>query len=337
MKPSVRTLTKSTLFTILVSMVLGMMAISVFSGFPPRHFAAAGGLGAATIYVSPQDSNFTSTKPIDLKNGTTFDVNIRIANATLVAGWQIDLTYDKRLLNTTEANVSYATDMIFPLGTYSPIAPVIGPYNGTHNFILMTASTIHAVEYNATDAGLMTITFTIIADPDPCQVLSCMLYLQHESEAGTFGTWTIDTEIHDNELWLLDGYYENRNVPLPSAWATMCSVWTTDAKGNPKVKFSPKETVYIRWDANGMVNMTVYAPDGVTTDQKWTCLLSSGVFSFAPSHGMGTYEIDCTGAQPKPIAIGTFLVIPQLPFLGSLLTLVTMLAAVFITKKRRTH
>jgi len=125
--------------------------------------------------------------------------------------------------------------------------------------------------------------------------------------------------------------------PWPMRWAIACSVWTTDADGDPKVRFVFGETVYVRWSANGMVNMTVYAPDGVTTDWEWVCLLSSGVVSFVPSHGMGIYEIDCTGARSTPIAISTFLVIPQLPFMGTLLALVTMLGAVFIAKKRRSH
>ena len=120
------------------------------------------------------------------------------------------------------------------------------------------------------------------------------------------------------------------------SWATACSVWTTDAHDNPKVEFAPDETVYVHWKANGMINMTVCAPDGVTIDQEWTYLPEDGVNSFAPSHGNGIYEIECTGAATTPIAVGTILVIPQLP-LGTLLALCTMFGAVFIIKKRRSH
>jgi len=124
--------------------------------------------------------------------------------------------------------------------------------------------------------------------------------------------------------------------PLNPCWATACEVRTTDAEGNPKVEFAPAETTYIHWSADGMINMTIYAPDGVTVDQEWTFLPSCGIDSFVPSHGNGIYEIECTGAPPTPIAVGTILVIPQLP-LGTQLPIRTMFGAVFVKKKRRSH
>lgn len=127
-----------------------------------------------------------------------------------------------------------------------------------------------------------------------------------------------------------------KSVHACGEWATACEVRTTDADCNPKVEFAPGETAYVHWSADGMINMTAYAPDGVTVDQEWTFLPCCGVDSFVPSHGNGIYEVECTGAPPTPIAVGTILVIPQLP-LGTLLALCTMLGAVFFIKKRRRH
>jgi len=115
----------------------------------------------------------------------------------------------------------------------------------------------------------------------------------------------------------------------------VCNIWTTDADGDPSVKFDYGETVYVHWEADGMVNMAIYAPDGVNIEQEWTSLPSSGVNSLAPSHGYGIYEIRCTGAEPMYIAIGTFFVIPELPLYGSLLALVTMLGTFLIIRKHR--
>ena len=134
-------------------------------------------------------------------------------------------------------------------------------------------------------------------------------------------------------------YYDYTNGDLKYAYgrarATVCSVWTTDSDGDPKVKFDPGEIVYVNWEADGMVNMVVYAPDGVTVEQEWTNLPSSGVNTLVPSQGKGIYEIRCTGAKPTHIALGTFFLIPELPFYGSLLALATMLGTFFIMRKRR--
>ena len=73
------------------------------------------GKGAATFYVTPQYNNFTNPPT---ENGTWFAVNVRIANATFVAGWQVELWYNKELLYTTDDNCSVAADHIFPPGSY---------------------------------------------------------------------------------------------------------------------------------------------------------------------------------------------------------------------------
>jgi len=196
--------------------VIGTLDIPPASSeLPIRHFLPQeGAAGVATLYVPPQCNNFTSAAPIFPRVNTTFTVSVRIANATHIACWQVELWYNSNYLYTNTSLIEYASDMIFPQGTYSPIAPTINSHNSTHNYVLMTASTLRAAEYNATDAGIMTITFQITADPDPPdEVLSTLLYLAHTPEAN-FGTYALDTNINDNELFLLDGYYENKYAPL---------------------------------------------------------------------------------------------------------------------------
>jgi hypothetical protein len=188
--------------------------------YPTRSYAGAGGLGNATIWVSLEDNNYTSSKPANLKNGTEFTVNLRI-NASKVASWQVELKYNKLYLNATSA--AYAADMLFPSGTYSPISPSFADYDGTYAYVLMTATTTGAVEYNGTNKGLITVTFAILTDPDgPSGVDWCWLRLMHTTDPppdmAWFGTWTADTDLYDNPLVLRDGYYENRYVPLPPVY-----------------------------------------------------------------------------------------------------------------------
>jgi len=117
------------------------------------------------------------------------------------------------------------------------------------------------------------------------------------------------------------------------AWASAGMVWTLDADGEPEMDFVPGEKVYIHWKANGMINMTIIAPDGVSVEKEWVYLPCSGVNSFLPSHGRGIYEVSCTGAEVKIISVGSIFVIPEMPFLPSLLALVAMFSAVFVTKR----
>lgn len=209
-----------TLLGIIALLISSMITVlPVFSALPPRHFPAVGGVGAATFYTTPRDNNFTSP-PTTV--GTWFTVDVRIANATHVASWQVELSYNKNYLFTAAANVSYASDMIFPPGSYSPIAPAFGVENATHDYVLMTATTNGAVEYNTTawpaSKGLMRMSFKIIASPGPGQTLWTSLRFE---KPGIFGCWTSDTDLNDNELYLYDGYFQIKVAPLPPSYLAL--------------------------------------------------------------------------------------------------------------------
>ena len=121
--------------------------------------------------------------------------------------------------------------------------------------------------------------------------------------------------------------------------ATVASVWTTDASGNPEVEFNPSEPVYLHWQGNGCVNITVRYHDG-TVDQQWLNLCTSGVKSFVPSHGSGPYNITCTACTKQTmIAYGTFLFAVPEYLLGTLMALATPLLATVsylaLTKRKK--
>jgi hypothetical protein len=107
--------------------------------------------------------------------------------------------------------------------------------------------------------------------------------------------------------------------------ATVASVWTTDASGNPKVSFN-SESVYVHWQADGAVNITVRYQDG-TVDKQWLNQGTNGNNSFSPSHGNGFYNINFTACtQQTMIAYGSFFFVPEYA-LGTLMALAAPLLA----------
>jgi hypothetical protein len=97
-----------------------------------------------------------------------------------------------------------------------------------------------------------------------------------------------------------------------AATATTATLHTTDVAGNDKVQFNLGETVYIRWTADGTVNIEVKYEDG-TTDGQWLNQPNTGVIAYNPTKGAGYYSIYCMGVRVKLIAYGTFMVIPEIP------------------------
>jgi len=186
---------KSFLITICTAIIL----LSIVGVTPAFSMEPGLGEGYATIYVSPASINFTSPPTT---NGTKFTVQVRVKNYSQVAGWQVKLVWDKSLLNTSATDAGYASDFIFPPGSYNPMSPYFGDYNTTHRYVIMTTTTIGAVEYAGTDAGLMKVNFTIIKTPDLGKVLSCKLWLE------PVDTYTLDEWIEENDEERIDGYYK---------------------------------------------------------------------------------------------------------------------------------
>jgi len=212
---------KSTLICFIVLFVFDIIMVApAFSGFPPRSYVGTG-TGKATFYVSPQDTLQTSTKPINLKAGTWFSIQIRIANFTHVYTWQYQLIFLTSLLSTTTANTTEVSgsDYVFSGLSRTVLSVSVDPFNGTHTRVLASVSLQGAqAGVSGTDKGVTNVWFQVLADPDPPSgVLSTKLYFA-EGFAPSHDTWTLDeTASDENNCTMLDGYYENRYVPPPPA------------------------------------------------------------------------------------------------------------------------
>ncbi|RLI46166.1 hypothetical protein DRO69_03670 [Candidatus Bathyarchaeota archaeon] len=114
-----------------------------------------------------------------------------------------------------------------------------------------------------------------------------------------------------------------------AADATVATLHTTDSSGNDKVQFAIGETIYIRWTADGTVNIEVKFQNG-TTDGQWLNQSKTGTIAYTPTKGAGYYAIYCTGALPIPIAYGTLLVtVPETP-LGTIMASAACFGALLV-------
>ena len=109
--------------------------------------------------------------------------------------------------------------------------------------------------------------------------------------------------------------------------ATTATLYILDSSGAARVGFNLGETVYFNWTADGTVDVKVYF-DNDTLAQDWLSQANTGQVSFVPPEP-GYYYVQCTGARPRVLAVGTFFVVPDVP-LGPILSIVASLAALSI-------
>lgn len=109
--------------------------------------------------------------------------------------------------------------------------------------------------------------------------------------------------------------------------ARVATLHTTDISGTDQVAFDLGETVYIRWTADGTVDIRVEF-DGSIVGGPWLDQLNTGVITFDPPH-TGYYDVYCTGARTKQIAYGTFFVVPEVP-LGAIMAMVASFGALSV-------
>jgi len=183
------------------TLLVALMLLSFAAVFPIKVKA----LGQATIFINPPLYGFTKP-PYGI--GSTFTLHVDIKDYSEVAGWQVKLVYDKTLLTATAAVYS-AGDFIFPAGSYPSIPAGYGSINGTHDYVLMTTTTYGAVEYSGSLAGLMDVTFQIIAEPaSPGGVVSCPITFWTPDPPNSGGdTWTLDEDLNNNDLTVQTGTY----------------------------------------------------------------------------------------------------------------------------------
>jgi hypothetical protein len=207
-------------------------ALSVFATIPYPPV----GLTGPYLFIDPQNSVFP---PPTMLNGTSFLVNVSIANFTLVAGVQFNLTWDPTLLFCNSMSDVFYSD---PLIT-KPADLVLGPnYNindlspGIDNVAGIAAYAItwkngilakahgydpaNITEYG--DAygipgfnwskgmhGVATLNFTIIQAPNSTvPILGCALHLTNDLIGDPHAVPIAHTNI--------DGLYENRYTITPA-------------------------------------------------------------------------------------------------------------------------
>jgi hypothetical protein len=112
-------------------------------------------------------------------------------------------------------------------------------------------------------------------------------------------------------------------------WATVATFDVRNGAGQQTVNFNIGDTVHFNWTANGVVNITLYAdPDYVNSISSWNFSGSTGEVTWTPQT-TGIYEVDFTGARSRLIAVGTFFVVPYVPF-GPILSIGACVAALGI-------
>jgi len=247
-------------FSLLTITILSLLTTrQAFSGFPPRSYDGPG-IGAATFYITPQDSNFTSTKPTDNRTGEWFSIQVRIANHSNVSSWQIQLIWKTGLLDIPYPlyNVTKGSPYIFTGIPSTGLSLSLDPFNGTHRRLLASESTYLAAEAPAAaDSGLLIIWFQIKSDPDPAQTLSTLLYFEEKAPVG-HKTWTLDGSLEENDCTMLDGYYENKYFLLVHDVA-MTNVMSSKTVVGQGESMNISVTVENQGDYTEDVNVTAYA------------------------------------------------------------------------------
>lgn len=118
--------------------------------------------------------------------------------------------------------------------------------------------------------------------------------------------------------------------------ATVCTLHTTDAGSNDKVVFNLNEIIYMRWTADGTVNID--ASKGGVNDaaggSPWNGQAATGVIQYTPTLGPGIYVITVNGQMLIAVSVATVLVIPELP-LGIMMATIGCFAALGTFKLKR--
>jgi len=190
-------LKKSRLFAILLLGISMMLLIS--------------SVKAQTAVISVIDAvngNDTIILPANTTAGTKFLVNVTIAGVEMLAGWQINITFDSRLLNVTAA-----ADMILPANNiYKDLDPW-GPVPDIGDGWVMWARAVGPaapVDHFNGSGIICQIRFTTMkngtGDPVQCDLVP--------TKVGTFPTELIDPDTTDIEFVVNNGHYVIPELPI---------------------------------------------------------------------------------------------------------------------------
>jgi hypothetical protein len=199
-------LKRSRLFTILVLSIALVFSISSVRA-------------QATVIsvINATDGSDTVTLPANTPVGTTFLVNITIADVTNLAGWQINVTYDARLLNITgTADMILPDDHIFAGLDPTGAPPNFGTFENTSSVMWARAVGPSAPQDHFDGSGIMCqIQFTTVKngtdEPTACNITLVTLA---DDPAAIFPTSIIDPNADDIPFTANNGFYTIPEFPV---------------------------------------------------------------------------------------------------------------------------
>lgn len=166
---------------------------------------------AVISVIDAVDGNDTIILPADTPVGTKFLVNVTIADVKMLRAWQINITFDSRLVNVTAA-----ADMILPanhiLADLDPIqtTPDLTSTPGTVMWGVAIGPA-QPIDAHFNGSGILCqIRFTTVkngtGDPVQCDLVP--------TKEGLFPTELVDPEPNDIEFDVNNGHYVIPEFPV---------------------------------------------------------------------------------------------------------------------------
>ena len=168
--------------------------------------------------INPETSDNEFIFPHDTPINSSFLANVTVMNASYLAGWQVNMTWDSTLLKINSANdVNIPTDNVF--GEHAlPLGLKITPDSVFWLATMLDAPTNHV---NVTNGTLFQIRFTSIGNGTVSR--SCKIHLVIEGEHPNH-TILGNAEAEPIPYATLDGVYERLEAESFPTWTVIAIV-----------------------------------------------------------------------------------------------------------------
>jgi thermitase len=270
-----------------------------------------------TIQITPQNSMWIEPPILTFNTATTpvgyiFNVTIYTSLNVPSYAWQMYLTYNKNHLKATGCWYSAGTKSQWAgANPTSPVSPVFGDHNATHNYVFFGEALQGVVETPPGTYSLAVIEFQITAAPPPGQTFQSELRLDIP---GTFESYILDVDFNEIPLVFRGSVYVYSPLvpppspPLPPGTIKIATITVRDLA--PGLRHS--ETV--SWNTAGLKagNYTVWAyastlPGEVDVENNrfvdGSVLLvekPKAFFAFSPSYPMPGETVIFNASASKP-------------------------------------
>lgn len=317
------------------------------------HTSSASSTSSATVFVDPQQTILTGAKV-----GTTFQVNVTVANITGLIGAEVHLSWNATLLNCTsfQENIFHA---VTPTDSWSNINPYVLKFNKT------AGTADYAVTYldiaGAISTGYAPINVTTTTNPPEGKLAVAVLNFTVASvpPANTYYdcNFTLtnvimgDAQADQIPTVSVDGYYRIYGPPETVTSSVLLNGTSYNVTTLSNATVVPNSMTYIaNWTLsfnltaalNGgttaYVNVTVpknlIALANKTTDTWNITINGTPVTPIVTEDSTNTYLYFTTGLSTKTVTIvGT---IPELPVLMIIpLLMIVTLIAVGLRRRRQ--